>query len=84
MNKNVKSCFADDLVRDGEGVDALLLVHGTGEEHVLATEVQDGIVLVKEIACADGLVTEHAHVGSLEACQLEFTLGDYPAWIFAE
>ena len=84
MNEDVKGGFPDDFVRDGEGVDALLLIHSSGEEHVLAAEVQDGVVLVKKVAFTYNLVAENAHVGSLEACELEFTLGNLPGWILTE
>ena len=84
VNEDVKGGFPDDFIGNGEGVDSFLLVHGAGEEHVLAAEVQDGVVLIKEIAFTDGLVAEDAHIGSLEACKLEFTLGNLPGWILAE
>ena len=47
-------------------------------------EVQYSIVLVEEVAFTDGLVTENAHVCSLEACQLELALGNLAGWILAE
>ena len=84
VNEDVKGGFTDDLIGNGEGVDALLLIHCAGKEHVLAAEVQDGVVLVKEIAFTYNLVSENAHVGSLEACELEFTLGNLPGWILTE
>ena len=51
---------------------------------MLAAKVLDCVVLVKEVAFANDLVTENAHVCPLEACEFEFTLGNLPGWLLAE
>ena len=47
VNEDVKGGFPDNLIGNGECVDAFLLIHCAGKEHVLAAEVFNSVVLVE-------------------------------------